>query len=149
MGVSPRMWQDGSGTCRGGGMVYADGSNPSGRKALGVRLPFPVLDFSRLTTPYTRSRRQVGPAKSVAKRPGAITVTERPRGASSPCSDPVVGRGDDGLDVWLAVLRAGEAVFEEGAATGIVGVDLHHGIGGDCCGPNRCRSVHRSAVHTC
>ena len=28
---------------RGGGMVYADGSNPSVRKDIGVRLPFPAL----------------------------------------------------------------------------------------------------------
>ena len=28
---------------RGGGMVYADGSNPSVRKDIGVRLPSPAL----------------------------------------------------------------------------------------------------------
>src|SRR5215211_1101116 len=38
---------------RGGGMVYADGSNPSVRKDIGVRLPSPALSLVRacLLTP--------------------------------------------------------------------------------------------------
>src|SRR5215212_1188116 len=32
---------------RGGGMVYADGSNPSVRKDIGVRLPSPAHHFRR------------------------------------------------------------------------------------------------------
>ncbi len=35
---------------RGGGMAYADGSNPSDRKVIGVRLPFPAPDGEAATT---------------------------------------------------------------------------------------------------
>lgn len=60
MAPSPRMCQNGPVEISpGGGMVYADGSNPSGRKAVGVRLPSraPREHHSARNSGYPKSRR--------------------------------------------------------------------------------------------
>lgn len=82
-----------------------------------------------LVTPKSRWRRPVGLGEGGRPRGRGLL------GQGEECAGGG-GRGD--LKAWLAGLVAGEAFLGEGASDGIVGVDVHHGIGGDCCGPNCC-----------